>query len=102
MKPGCKVTYPIVADPDREVIRELNMVDPDKVDEEGFEIPNRALHVISPDKKIQLSIVYPATTGRNMDEVLRVVDLLQAAAVHRKAKAAPPPPLFARAAASKL
>ncbi|CAA7388357.1 unnamed protein product [Spirodela intermedia] len=101
--PGCKVTYPIVADPDRDVIRELNMVDPDKVDEEGFEIPNRALHVISPDKKIQLSIVYPATTGRNMDEVLRVVDLLQAAAAaRRKAKAPPPPPLFARAAASKL
>ena len=93
------MTYPIVADPNREVIRELNMVDPDKVDEEGFEIPNRALHVVSPDKMIQLSIVYPATTGRNMDEVLRVIDLLQAAAAAGGGAAAAPPQ-FAKA--SKL
>ncbi|MQM04406.1 hypothetical protein Taro_037208 [Colocasia esculenta] len=64
------------------------MVDPDKVDADGFELPNRALHVVAPNKKIKLSIVYPATTGRNMDEVLRVVDILQDVE-RRKDSAAP-------------
>uniref|UniRef100_B3TLK7 Peroxiredoxin n=1 Tax=Elaeis guineensis var. tenera TaxID=51953 RepID=B3TLK7_ELAGV len=75
--PGCNVRYPIVADPDREVIRQLNMVDPDQKDSSGLELPSRALHVIGPDKRIKLSILYPATTGRNMDEVVRVVESLQ-------------------------
>lgn len=72
-----------MADPDRVVIRDLNMVDPFQKDAEGFEIPNRALHVIGPDKKIKMSIVYPATTGRDMDEVIRVLDSLQLTAKRR-------------------
>uniref|UniRef100_A0A7N0UBK0 Peroxiredoxin n=1 Tax=Kalanchoe fedtschenkoi TaxID=63787 RepID=A0A7N0UBK0_KALFE len=83
--PGCKVEYPILADPKRELIKELNMVDPDEKDPEGNPIPSRALHIIGPDKKIKLSFLYPASTGRNMDEVLRAVDSLQKAARHKVA-----------------
>ncbi|XP_022744029.1 1-Cys peroxiredoxin-like [Durio zibethinus] len=75
--PGCKVTYPIVADPKREILKQLNMVDPDAKDSSGNELPNRALHIVGSDNKIKLSLVYPATTGRNMDEVLRALDALQ-------------------------
>ncbi|XP_051125286.1 1-Cys peroxiredoxin PER1 [Andrographis paniculata] len=78
---ACKVTYPIAADPDRKVIKQLNMVDPDEKDpSSGQPLPSRALHIIGPDKKIKLSFLYPASTGRNMDEVVRAVESLQLAA----------------------
>ncbi|CAL9069548.1 1-Cys peroxiredoxin-like [Musa acuminata AAA Group] len=83
--PGSLVTYPIAADPKREVIKQLNMVDPDEEDASGNQLPSRALHVVGPDKKVKLSMLYPASTGRNMDEVLRVVDSLQKAAKHKVA-----------------
>ncbi|CAL9207115.1 unnamed protein product [Musa hybrid cultivar] len=83
--PGSLVTYPIAADPKREVIKQLNMVDPDEEDASGNQLPSRALHVVGPDKKVKLSMLYPASTGRNMDEVLRVVDALQKAAKHKVA-----------------
>ncbi|XP_010276532.1 PREDICTED: 1-Cys peroxiredoxin-like [Nelumbo nucifera] len=83
--PGCKVKYPIVADPKKDIIKQLNMVDPDAKDPDGSEVPSRALHVVAPDKKIKLSILYPATTGRNMEEVLRVVDSLQKTAKYKVA-----------------
>ncbi|XP_060205676.1 1-Cys peroxiredoxin isoform X2 [Lycium barbarum] len=82
---GHKVTYPIIADPKRELIKQLNMVDPDETDSTGQKVPSRALHIVGPDKKIKLSFLYPASTGRNMDEVLRVVDSLQKAAKHKVA-----------------
>ncbi|EYU33094.1 hypothetical protein MIMGU_mgv1a013521mg [Erythranthe guttata] len=72
---GHKVTYPIAADPHRHFIKQLNMLDPDE-----NQVPSRALHIVGGrDKKIKLSFLYPATTGRNMDEVLRVLDSLQRA-----------------------
>ncbi|CAI9765797.1 unnamed protein product [Fraxinus pennsylvanica] len=74
---GHKVTYPIAADPKREIIKKLNMVDP-----EDTQSPSRALHVVGPDKKIKLSFLYPASTGRNMDEVVRVLDSLMKASKH--------------------
>ncbi|CAD6343273.1 unnamed protein product [Miscanthus lutarioriparius] len=77
-----KVTYPILADPGRDAIRQLNMVDPDEKDAKGVSLPSRALHVVGPDKAVKLSFLYPATTGRNMDEVLRAVDSLLTAAKH--------------------
>ncbi|BAT74179.1 hypothetical protein LR48_Vigan107s000700 [Vigna angularis] len=76
--PGCKVNYPIISDPEREIIKKLNMVDPDEKDSTG-NLPSRALHIVGPDLKIKLSFLYPATTGRNMDEVLRVIESLQKA-----------------------
>ncbi|XP_068661112.1 1-Cys peroxiredoxin [Aristolochia californica] len=83
--PGSKVSYPIIADPNREVIKQLNMVDPDEKDVAGAPVPSRALHIVGPDKTIKLSFLYPATTGRNMDEVLRVLDSLQKSAKHKVA-----------------
>ncbi|XP_058731250.1 1-Cys peroxiredoxin [Vicia villosa] len=76
--PGAKVNYPIISDPKREIIKQLNMVDPDEKDSNG-NLPSRALHIVGPDKKIKLTFLYPATTGRNLDEVMRVVDSLQKA-----------------------
>ncbi|KAG5616264.1 hypothetical protein H5410_016088 [Solanum commersonii] len=82
---GQKVTFPIIADPKRELIKQLNMVDPDETDSSGHKLPSRALHIVGPDKKIKLSFLYPASTGRNMDEVLRVVESLQKAARYKVA-----------------
>ncbi|KAL6959366.1 1-Cys peroxiredoxin [Sarracenia purpurea var. burkii] len=82
---GCRVSYPIIADPSRELIEKLNMVDPEQKDTEGNPVPSRALHIVGPDKKIKLSFLYPATTGRNLDEVLRVVDALHKSAKHKVA-----------------
>ncbi|CAN1281828.1 1-Cys peroxiredoxin [Linum perenne] len=83
LQPGSKVTYPIISDPKREVIKQLNMVDPDEKDPSGNNVPSRALHIVGPDKKVKLSFLYPASTGRNMDEVMRVVESLQRAAKHK-------------------
>ncbi|GER51751.1 1-Cys peroxiredoxin [Striga asiatica] len=80
---GAKVTYPIAADPNRHIIEQLNMVDPDEKDSSGGHVPSRALHIVGPDKKIKLSFLYPASTGRNMDEVVRVLDSLQRACKHK-------------------
>ncbi|KAL4331456.1 1-Cys peroxiredoxin [Arachis hypogaea] len=77
--PGCKVSYPIMSDPKREIIKKLNMVDPDEKDSSGNNLPSRALHIVGPDLQVKLSFLYPATTGRNMDEVVRVVESLQKA-----------------------
>lgn len=53
LQPGCKVTYPIIADPNREVIKQLNMVDPDEKDSKGQNMPSRALHIVGPDKMVR-------------------------------------------------
>ncbi|KAG9459909.1 hypothetical protein H6P81_004417 [Aristolochia fimbriata] len=83
--PGSKVNYPIIADPERHVMKQLNMVDPDEKDSDGRALPSRALHMVGPDKTIRLSFLYPATTGRNMDEVVRVLDSLQKSSKHKVA-----------------
>ncbi|XP_027166879.1 1-Cys peroxiredoxin isoform X1 [Coffea eugenioides] len=80
---GHKVTYPIVADPNKEIIKQLNMVDPDEKDSSGYHLPSRALHIVGPDKKIKLSFLYPASTGRNMDEVVWVLESLRKASAHK-------------------
>ncbi|KAF8031624.1 hypothetical protein BT93_D0748 [Corymbia citriodora subsp. variegata] len=80
--PGAKVMYPVIADPNREIIKELNMVEPEE-DASGKQVPSRALHIVGPDKKIKLSFLYPASTGRNMEEVVRVLDSLQRATKHK-------------------
>ncbi|CAI5961133.1 unnamed protein product [Closterium sp. NIES-64] len=78
--PGAKVTYPIIADPSRDLAQKLNMLDPDLKDSNGRPLTSRALHIIGPDKKLKLSFLYPGSVGRNFDEVLRAIDALQLAA----------------------
>lgn len=77
--------YPIVADENRDLAVSLGMVDPDEKDAAGMPLTCRAVFVVGPDKKLKLSILYPATTGRNFDEILRVIDSLQLTAVKKVA-----------------
>lgn len=67
------VGFPIIADEDRTVANLYNMIHPNA--SETFTV--RSLFVIGPDKKVKLTITYPASTGRNFVEVLRVIDSLQ-------------------------
>lgn len=67
------VSYPLIADPEFKVANLYGMVHPNVTDK--FTV--RSVFVIGPDKKIKLTITYPASTGRNFDEILRVIDSLQ-------------------------
>lgn len=69
--------YPIIADPERTLAVKLGMIDPDEKDSAGLPLTARAVYIIGPNKKLRLSILYPAIIGRNFDEILRVVDALQ-------------------------
>jgi thioredoxin-dependent peroxiredoxin len=70
---NCTVDFPIIADEDRQVANLYGMIHPNS--SENFTV--RSLFVIGPDKKVKLTITYPASTGRNFNEVLRVIDSLQ-------------------------
>jgi len=74
---GKTIDYPIIADPTRDLAARFGMLDPDMADSEGTLLPARTVFVLSPDKRLRSSIIYPATTGRNFDEILRLVDSLQ-------------------------
>ncbi|XP_018569307.1 peroxiredoxin-6 [Anoplophora glabripennis] len=83
--PGDSFPYPIIADEDRELATELQMLDPDEKDAHGIPLSARAVFIVDPNKKMRLSILYPATTGRNFDEILRVLDSLQLCDKHKVA-----------------
>jgi len=70
---NCTVDFPIIADEDRKVANLYGMIHPNASETATV----RSLFIISPDKKIKLMITYPASTGRNFHEVLRVIDSLQ-------------------------
>ncbi|KAL1458353.1 hypothetical protein WDU94_008511 [Cyamophila willieti] len=70
-------SYPIIADESRSLAVELGMLDPVEKDSKGMPLTCRAVFIVDPSKKLRLSFLYPATTGRNFDEILRVLDSLQ-------------------------
>src|SRR3546814_347845 len=78
---GQAVNFPIIADSDRAVSDLYGMIRPN-ADAKGT---GRSVFVIGPDKKVKLSITYPPSTGRNFDEILRVIDSLQLTADHKVA-----------------
>ena len=67
------VNFPLIADPDRKVANLYGMIHPNALDN----MTVRSVFVIGPDKKVKLTLTYPASTGRNFDEILRVIDSLQ-------------------------
>ncbi len=70
---GNALNYPLIGDPNREVADLYDMIHPNANDT----LTVRSVFIIGPDKKIKLTITYPASTGRNFDEILRVLDSLQ-------------------------
>ena len=78
---GTAVNFPIIADENRKVSDRYGMIHPNADDT----LTVRSVFVIGPDKKVKLTITYPASTGRNFDELLRVIDSLQLTANHKVA-----------------
>jgi len=85
---GAAVNYPMIGDSDLKVAKLYNMLPAEAVPGQRTPADNqtvRNVFVVGPDKKIKLVLVYPMTTGRNFDEVLRVIDSLQLTAKHKVA-----------------
>ena len=78
---GTAVNFPMIGDADRKVADLYDMIHPNANDT----LTVRSVFVIGPDKKIKLQITYPASTGRNFDEILRVIDSLQLTAKYKVA-----------------
>jgi alkyl hydroperoxide reductase subunit AhpC len=70
---GAALNYPLIGDPDRKVADLYDMIHPNANDT----LTVRSVFIIGPDKKVKLTLTYPASTGRNVDEILRVLDSLQ-------------------------
>ena len=78
---NCTVSYPLIADPDKKVTTLYDIIHPNALDN----MTVRSVFVIGPDKKIKLMLFYPMTTGRNFDEIVRVLDSIQLTAKHKVA-----------------
>ena len=78
---NCAMNYPIIADPDRNVATMYGMIHPNALDN----LTVRSVFIVGPDKKVKLQLTYPASTGRNFDEILRVIDSLQLTANYQVA-----------------
>jgi thioredoxin-dependent peroxiredoxin len=75
---SCSMNYPIIADNNRNIAGLYDMIHPNA--SEKFTV--RSVFIIGPDKKLKLTLTYPASTGRNFEELLRVIDSLQLTAKH--------------------
>jgi thioredoxin-dependent peroxiredoxin len=78
---GATLNFPLISDVDREVASKYDMIHPNANDSQTV----RSVFVVGPDKKVKLKIEYPASTGRNFDEILRAIDSLQLTARHQVA-----------------
>lgn len=78
---GAALNFPLLADPDRKVADLYDMIHPNANDT----LTVRSVFIIGPDDKVKLTLTYPASTGRNFDEILRVIDSLQLTANHKVA-----------------
>jgi thioredoxin-dependent peroxiredoxin len=78
---NCTVNYPIIADPDKKVAEMYDMIHPNALNN----LTVRSVFIIAPDKTVKLTITYPASTGRNFAEILRVIDSLQLTANYQVA-----------------
>ncbi|CAH1757185.1 3292_t:CDS:2 [Entrophospora sp. SA101] len=81
-----KLGFPIIADADRKVSTLYDMLDyqdPTNIDSKGIPFTVRSVFIIDPKKSIRAIITYPASTGRNFDEIIRVIDSLQLGDKHR-------------------
>ena len=76
---GHAVNFPMIGDPDRKVSLLYDMIHPNAADN----VTVRSVFVVGPDNKVKLTITYPQSTGRNFDEILRVIDSLQLTANHK-------------------
>ena len=79
---GQAPNFPMIADPDKHVAGLYDMIHPDSDEDTGTV---RTVFVVGPDNKVKLTLTYPASTGRNFDELLRVIDSLQLTANHQVA-----------------
>lgn len=75
---GAALNFPVIADPDRKIADRYGMIHPNASDT----LTVRAVYIIGPDKNLKLSLTYPASTGRNFEEILRAIDSLQLTADH--------------------
>jgi thioredoxin-dependent peroxiredoxin len=78
---GERLNFPLIADADRKVATLYDMIHPNANDT----LTVRSVYVIGPDKKVRLTLTYPASTGRNFDELLRVIDSLQLTSAYKVA-----------------
>lgn len=75
---GTPLNYPLIADPDRKVAELYDMIHPGISEK----VTVRTVFVVGPDKKVKLTLTYPQSTGRNVDEIIRVIDSLQLTSKH--------------------
>lgn len=78
---GQALNFPLIADPDRKISDLYDLIHPNASDT----LTVRSVFIIGPDNKVKLILTYPASTGRNFDEILRVIDSLQLTANHKVA-----------------
>jgi len=106
-KMGVKIPFPVIADLNKEIAKKYGMIHPDQSKTETV----RCVFVIDPESKIRAMIYYPLTTGRNMKEILRLIDALQTTDEHKVATPANwnpgdsvivPPPTTAEQAEERL
>ena len=76
---GSEVNFPMIADPDRKVADLYGMIHPNAADT----VTVRSVFVVGPDKKVKLTLTYPQSTGRNFEEIVRVIDSLQRTAKYK-------------------